>query len=529
MKKNILVLGLLIVILFGCSTSNDNNASTKNVVPIAPTNLTGTIVSDTQVNLTWTDNSTNETGFKIERMSGTGTYSVIGTVNADALTFSDIGLAKNTDYVYRVYSFNALGNSVDYSNTLLVTTPSGLALLTSKTVTGITSTTAISGGNITSSGSSNITARGIVWSTSPNPTVALTTKTTDGLGTGSYSSNLTGLLPQTIYYLKAYSTNTSGTSYGNEVSFTTLQTELPVITTSAITNIASASAVSGGNITSGGRSGITESGVVWGTSQNPTIALTTKTTNGPTFGSFISNLYALSLNTTYYVRAYATNSFGTSYGNEQSFTTILYYTKGNGVTDVEGNSYPTIIINGKEWMQKNLNVSKYRNGNSIKNASEVNTWNEGTWSYYNNDSANGNTYGKLYNWYAVNDSRGLAPQGWHIASKQEWIDLQTFLGSADSAIKMKEAGRVHWLNNQIAYELNSSGFTALPGGQFPYGGDKTINLGYAAFWWSSTIDNTSNFTAGAWYASIDANEFLRIFVGDRYSYTTSNSVRCVKD
>ena len=116
MKKSISILSLLTVLFFGCSTSNDSNNSITNVLPVAPTNLTGTIVLDSQVNLTWNDNSTNETGFKIERMSGTGIYSVIGTVNANVSTFSDIGLTKSTVYFYRVNSFNAEGNSINYTN-----------------------------------------------------------------------------------------------------------------------------------------------------------------------------------------------------------------------------------------------------------------------------------------------------------------------------------------------------------------------------------------------------------------------------
>jgi uncharacterized protein (TIGR02145 family) len=114
MKNVILV--LFVFFVCGCSTPNDSNNSTSNTVPIAPTKLNGTFFSDTQVNLTWTDNSSNETGFKIERTTGDGIWSVIGTVKADTISFSDVGLALNTTYIYRVYSFNAIGNSVNYSN-----------------------------------------------------------------------------------------------------------------------------------------------------------------------------------------------------------------------------------------------------------------------------------------------------------------------------------------------------------------------------------------------------------------------------
>ena len=217
---------LFLVLILSCSTNNDSNGnSNTTVVPVAPTNLAGTAVSPTQIDLSWTDNSTNETGFKIERRTGTGNYVLVGTVNADILTYSNLGLTAATNYIYRVYSYNVAGNSPTYSNEVIVTTTATVSLptLTTTAVSSIANTTAVSGGTITTDGGAVVTARGVCWSTSPNPTIALTTKTTNGAGTGAFTSNITGLTANTIYYVRAYATNGVGTAYGNQVSFTSLQ------------------------------------------------------------------------------------------------------------------------------------------------------------------------------------------------------------------------------------------------------------------------------------------------------------------
>jgi uncharacterized protein (TIGR02145 family) len=224
--KKIAILLLGLVLIYSCSTSTDDNGnSNTTVVPLPPTGLTGSVVSTTQINLSWTDNSTNEIGFKIERRIGTSIYAVVGTVNSDVLTFSDTRLTPSTTYTYRVYAFNAVGNSLTYSNEVTLTTTALLALptLTTSAVSLITQTTSSSGGTISTDGGASITARGVCWSTSTNPTIALTTKTNDGAGTGAFTSNITGLTTNTTYYVRAYATNTLGTAYGNEITFTTLQ------------------------------------------------------------------------------------------------------------------------------------------------------------------------------------------------------------------------------------------------------------------------------------------------------------------
>jgi hypothetical protein len=168
-----------------------------------------------------------------------------------------------------------------------------------------------------------VTARGVVWSTSVSPTVALSTRTIDGTGTGSFTSSITGLAGSTTYYVRAYATNSAGTAYGAQLTIATSAPVAPTLTTTTLSAVTATTASSGGNITTDGGAGVTQRGVVWSTSVNPTVALSTKTTEGAGSGSFASAITSLVTNTTYYVRAYATNSVGTAYGNEYSFTTLL--------------------------------------------------------------------------------------------------------------------------------------------------------------------------------------------------------------
>ena len=122
MKTKISLLLILFALFYGCTTSSSD--TTTAVIPLAPSSLNGVVASTTQINLSWTDNSTNETGFKIERKTGTASYAVVGTVNTDVLTYNDLGLTPNTSYTYRVCSYNSVGISATYSNELTLTTSS---------------------------------------------------------------------------------------------------------------------------------------------------------------------------------------------------------------------------------------------------------------------------------------------------------------------------------------------------------------------------------------------------------------------
>ena len=265
-------------------------------------------------------------GNHISKGSGTGTYS-------HSLT----NLTNNTTYYVRAYVKTNFG--IVYGEEKSFTTVEiVLPTVTTNAVTNIKATTATCGGNVTSDGNSMVTSRGVCWSTNQNPTIN-DNKTTEGSGIGSYSSNLSNLSDNTTYYIRAYATNEKGTSYGEEMSFTTLELLLPTVTTE-VTNIKVTTATCGGNVTSDGNSMVTSRGVCWSTSQNPTIN-DNKTTDGSGIGNFTSSLSNLASQTTYYVRAYATNEKGTAYGEEKSFTTLellLPTVMTENITNIQTNS-----------------------------------------------------------------------------------------------------------------------------------------------------------------------------------------------
>lgn len=195
-----------------------------------------------------------------------------------------------------------------------------MATLTTSDISDITLISAKSGGNITDDGNANITARGICWSTTPNPTIA-DHPTSDGTGPGIFSSELKGLTDGSTYYVRAYATNSEGTAYGNEQSFTTVPAGMASVTTRPVSEITLNSAKSGGDIASDGGAAITAKGICWNTAENPTVA-NDHTSDGTGSDGFVSSMVGLLDGKAYYIRAYATNKTGTSYGNQVTFSTI---------------------------------------------------------------------------------------------------------------------------------------------------------------------------------------------------------------
>lgn len=245
------------------------------------------------------------------------------------------GLAYATKYYARAYATNAAGTiyGEEYTFTTLPVVP----VLTTAAITVITGNSAAGGGNVTVPGGAEVTVRGICFATTTKPTIA-SGKTADGKGVGAFVSALTALKGNTTYYVRAYATNSAGTGYGPEVSFKTL-IDLPVVTTTAVTGITKITAVSGGEVTYDGGGTITARGLAWGTSANPIIA-GTKIDGGTGTGVFVTNLTGLTLFTTYHVRAYATNSTGTTYGNDITFNTLANTRTWNLPGDYVAASYP---------------------------------------------------------------------------------------------------------------------------------------------------------------------------------------------
>ena len=448
---------------------------------------------------------------KVVMGSGTGSFS--NTVTS---------LTANTPYYVRAYAINSQGTAYGAQVSFTTAPAAALATVTTTPADSIGTTSAFLGGNVTSDGNTTVTERGICYSTTQNPTTA-NNKVAMGNGTGSFSNTVTGLTANTPYYVKAYAINSQGTAYGSQFSFTTNPVPLTAtVITSDITQYTFNTATVGGNVTSAGSSSVTERGIVYGTSANPTLS-NNKIVKGNELGSFIETISNLSSNTTYYVRAYAINAVGTSYGNEVSF--ILYMNvPGPSVADVDGYTYKTVKIGSQIWMAENLKTTKYRNGESIPIYLRSQPWWElTTGAYYNylDMPTNSITFGKLYNWYAVADTRGICPFGWHASTDAEWQILADYLGGINVAGgKLKDSGTTYW-NSPNTGGTNISGFTALPAGARASYGD--VHVGANGSWWTAPIPNTYTYWVRTInYAEIGLNRFSDIS-------SSGFSVRCVKD
>ncbi len=240
-----------------------------------------------------------------------------------------------------------------------------------------------------------------------------------------------------------------------------------------------------------------------------------------------------------------TEQFGfedTAYGDNSGSLTIQVWQRSEvtTVTDIDGNVYRTVVIGDQEWMAENLKVTKYRDGTAITNVTDNTAWGALTteaYCFYNNNANNeAETYGALYNWYAVNDSRDIAPEGWHVPTDDEWKELEMYLGmslsEADGQVwrgtneGSKLAGNADlWEDGTLEAdsEFSTSGFSALPGGYRHYSAGGYNQMVYNAFFWSANDSNSDI----AWYRSLSNlnSDVFRYLTNKRAGY----SVRCIKD
>ena len=306
----------------GTSYSNEETFTT-NSTPTVSTNTTVTNITATSASSG--GDATNDNGESItekgvcwsitENPTISDSHTSDGT-GTGAFTSSITGLTKGTTYYIRAYATNSVGTG--YGNNVTFTTNGPPTVTADTTVTEITTTTATSSGEVTDNNGESVTERGVCWNTSQNPTTA-NSHTSDGTGTGTFNSSITALSQGTTYYIRTYATNSLGTGYSDNVSFTT--DDIPTVTTTDIYSIGVTTAICKGNVTSDNGDSVTERGVCWSTSTNPTLSDSYAASDSSGEGEFDANISGLSRDTKYYARAYATNSLGTSYGSNLEFTT----------------------------------------------------------------------------------------------------------------------------------------------------------------------------------------------------------------
>jgi uncharacterized protein (TIGR02145 family) len=317
---------------------------------------------------------------------------------------------------------------------------------------------------------------------------------------------------------------------------------LATLSTTPMSVVTGLTAISGGNITDDGGSAITQRGVCWNTSPNPTIS-DNFTNSGTGAGLFNSNVSGLDTSTTYYLRAYAINGAGTAYGNQLIFTTdsdTISSVPGLGVS-FNGHNYSTIILgNEQEWMAENLRTAFYSNGdpiNNITNGMEWDTITFGAWCHYDNNAQFENPYGKWYNGYAVTDSRNICPSGWHVPNETDWHTLIGYLDPAfnpspgigaggitseTAAGMLKSTGTQYWQPPNQFTASNLIGFSGLPAGYSS--GGVSSSMGTSASWWSTTQPIEFGF---AWCWNV-GNQFGYVNIS-LVPFDAGYSVRCIKD
>jgi uncharacterized protein (TIGR02145 family) len=439
------------------------------------------------------------------------------TGNSNANVTADLtGLAEGTTYHFRVKTVNSLGTT--NGDDLFFTTLGQAPTAVTQAACCLSSTGAKLNGTVNANYVSATVTFEYGLTTAYGSTVEATPSPVTGNNATSVSTVISGLNPWTTYHFRVKAENSLGVTYGSDLTFTTLG-QVPILTTIVPSTITGKSALSGGVILSDGGGSVTARGVCWGTSENPTIS-GSHTMDGNNTGIFMSRIGCLTEGTTYYVSAYATNSAGTGYGDQLSFTTaqinnpIIFnpnLTYGS-VTDIDGNCYKTIQIGDETWLAENLRVTRLNDGTEIQIVTDSGEWLNLTIPAYgwpeNNPEEYKDTYGALYNWYTVGTQK-LCPLGWHVNSHPALNDIDNRGG------KLKETGFNHWLSPNNG-ATNETGFTALPG----------VN-GNVGFYWKDELDN------GYWEEGV---AFASRLYSDRGT-TTGNfmgknfgcSVRCVKN
>jgi uncharacterized protein (TIGR02145 family) len=403
------------------------------------------------------------------------------------------------------------------------------ASVTTNPVTEITSTSVKSGGAIADDGGSAITKKGLCYALHSGVTVA-DSITDDGAGNSPFTRTLSNLKANTTYYLSAYAINGLGTAYGNEVSFKTAA-GLATVTTGNVSSIVALSAKASGEITNDGGAPITERGLVFSTTANPTTS-NFKVTAGTGSGSFTATMSPLASQQTYYVRAYAINSHGTSYGNQVQFNAA----SANTVSDVEGNVYPYVTVGSQSWMATNLKVTKFKNGDAITNGLSGYNWATQptpAYSFPNGLINKKDTLGLLYSIAVIRDGRGVCPSGWHVPTDNDWKVLEISQGMPQATADLEDPFPGRGTIGAKFLEGGSSGLNIQKAGMIYFDNGNPQYFGYNDWgvYWSSTPAPTGVYpTGGLWFRGFNLGSPDPAPIGRTHiDLSYALSVRCVKD
>ena len=454
-----------------------------------------------------------------------------------------LNIAPNTTYYVRAYATNIWGTN--YGNELTFTTltehtPSVEIVPASE----ISYTSFVCSGDVTDSGTYAMTARGLCWATTPDP-VMTGEHLHLGNGIGAFSATLTDLQPETTYYVRAYAVNAVGVAYSNNLSVTTLTPQVPTVTTDSVSMYNECLAT----VVSDGGAPILQRGFCYDTLPNPTLENGVVTVDGGV-GEFNATLSGLPIGKLYFVRAFATNAKGTTYGNQFDFYAGCDM---KTLTDYDGNVYNTVLIGNQCWMKENLRTTHYSDGWPIEHGTTSSY--DVAYYYYpgnNNSDENVAVYGLLYNWKATmhddstsnsipSDVQGVCPEGWHVPSHAEWTELTNYVksqsqyvcGSSNNAIAKALADSTGWSNSGTncavgnnQNENNATGFSALPAG---YAITSISEFGRNAYFWSSTVQSNMS------YAQAYSLNYSNATVQQSFSYgnglnpNRGHSVRCLRD
>ncbi len=495
------------VVLPAGFSGNYNDLTNQPTIPTVPTNVSA---------------FTNDAGY-ITMDSVPEIPSVPTNVSAfenDAHYITDIQLQQIlntiTDMQNSIDSLNQVIENLDSQVSQLQPT---LGTVVTGAVGDITSTSATAGGQVTANGHDEIVARGVCWGTNNPPTIA-DSHTTDGVGLGEFVSTVSGLTPNTTYYLCAYVTNVQGTAYGEVVTFTTLCNNVTV-TISGSTDIALGQSTT---LTAAGASTY-----VWNTGDT-LAAITVAPTDETTYSVVGTNQYGCTST------ASATVNVSQPGGQPCPGAATI--------TDADGNTYGTVQIGEQCWMKENLRTTRYSDNTPIAQGSDTSST-VGFWYYPSNNSANATTLGLLYNWAALmrgavssdenpSDVQGICPAGWHVPSDAEWTELTDFVGSQSDYtcggysgnIAKALASKTGWMNfssnctvGNNSADNDATGFGMVPAGYY----SGSFNASTTAYCASAT-EYSENYVYNR-----NIGFFSPTVTRGNFSKFTAVSVRCLRN